>query len=351
MQRAHTGWFYRIHERVLDSIPANPAGRRVFDETLADWRRESQSAVGHWSRLCAAARGFVAVVRSLGRVAWEEAGQVSGSGIPQRLGRWMLALTILGLALSVGRLETSGRGFDAYLYSTFVTVVFYGPALLLLSSVFGRSMQGVPTLGVGLLATSAAVLVLGIALPATNHARQAVYPPTRIPVAEWTQRQERHAARVAALGLTQVVAVQTAVREALPRVPAAYFYPTPVIVHDDGTIGGYGFPSTWSAVQWVNRCLAYLALCCLVPLLADRLRQRDRRLRVIMATLVSWLLLYELVWVPIVMTEWLFLWFFFGFGVPWLSVCVVALVCTLLRKTGPARSPAGPVDALEGGLA
>ncbi len=116
------GMLYRGCACLLGVLPVDNAGRRVFDETLADWRREGRTA-----------SGMLAVARSVLLVSWREVISAPMGTMTLRIVGWSALWVVLGLV--VGRYvwgAPSGElGVGAYAAFAAVAAVFFLPAAVL----------------------------------------------------------------------------------------------------------------------------------------------------------------------------------------------------------------------------
>jgi len=80
---------YRVCAALLNRLPVDPTGRRVFDETLSDWRRELRTY-----------RGLGAVIRAVVGVAAREVASQSMCRAWFRVVLWSTAWVLLSLGLS-----------------------------------------------------------------------------------------------------------------------------------------------------------------------------------------------------------------------------------------------------------
>jgi hypothetical protein len=120
--------------------------------------------------------------------------------------------------------------------------------------------------------------------------------------------------------------------QALPQVPVAFYNDWPSSRQE--LVPTSLFPTGWKGLQWTSFFGGYLALCLTLPWLAVRLRQRGGALSLAVGAIVLWLMLYQPTWNRLINGEWLFLWLFFGLGVPWVPVVVVVFAGLGFREAG-----------------
>src|SRR5688572_3502291 len=168
--------FYVLVHRWFEVLPVDEAGRRVFDETLADWRREAARASGPLARVLMCVRAVFAVLRAVVGVSFREVMLIRRSGMLVRVFLWtagyLLAMTlIIQLSPEVVDLSVVSQGY--FLVSL---VAFIFPVALLLATGLGRARQPVPALGAALVALLVGAPLLGWALPIANRAFMVANP-------------------------------------------------------------------------------------------------------------------------------------------------------------------------------
>lgn len=329
-----TGPLYGVVRWFLSLLPVDRSGRRVFDETLADWRKEGDRAKGLLARIVASLRGCVSVIRGVGLVAWREASRLRGTGVPVRFAFWLLLPQVAWYAVFAG--VEPEVGVTVRLLSHVTTTAFLAPAALFVACAFSRSERQLPALAAGLVAACLAVPVLVLGVPTANRIVQEAYSARDILQMEGTTT------RVPTDGLSSsrpIAAAQSLVRAVWPQVPISFHYDSPMFSSAERRSSI--FPSGWRAFQWLSFFGAYIALCITLPWLAARMRQRGGPGFFVVGATVLWLMLYQPTWDAAVSFEWLFFWMFFGFGVPWIPVVVVLLSGLSLRPRRPL-----PIDAV-----
>lgn len=93
------GILYRIVEWFLAVLPVDASGRRVFDEILADWRREMNTARTGLGSMVVVLQGLGAVARGLVQVSVRESTSREGVATLARLVAWSVATVTLSIAL------------------------------------------------------------------------------------------------------------------------------------------------------------------------------------------------------------------------------------------------------------
>jgi hypothetical protein len=250
---------YRIVNWGLSVLPVDPAGRRVFDETLADWRRELDKAHSVWARTMVSIRATWSVLRSVGGVTVRELGAISGSGVLGRLFFWISAY--LGVVyLMFWPLLTS----VAWLYYLVAGVAFILPVALMLSTLFVTRRRPMPVLGLSFAAVAIAVVLLGWGVPFAN---RAFWDGNPFEVSSHERSKPGE-------GFNLMVATDARRSPWLiwPATPFLNDLTVPNLVTriSEGPLVG------WSAIRWLSFYFAYLGSCALVPIIGMELSQCKR---------------------------------------------------------------------------
>lgn len=299
------GIVYRLCEGLLARLPVDESGRRVFTETLADWRREPRTV-----------RGLAAVGRAVAGVSVREVVSIAMCRTLAHVMAWSGGWALLGVALSRVVYGWGYRPVSELAAWSVVGVVFFFPTAILLSSVTGR--RRVPALGLVLASAVAGLLLVGWALPAAN--RVTFGSVDMFTLGGFGVRAE------AASGAEQVFRLVFP-RLSLEHVSGRYAHDLPGLV-------SAGPPNGWPAIQLISFSAAFVCLCALMPLAGAALRNRQTvsRRAAIAFAFVFVFVLYRGQIADFVAPDWI-LW---GFVAPWLPVVVLAAVLIArIRSGGP----------------
>jgi hypothetical protein len=285
------GIIYRVCDGLLALLPAEEGGRRVFAETLADWRREPRTL-----------RGLAAVARAVAGVSAKELASLSMCRTWLHIAAWSTAWAILGIGLSrIAYGWTYRPAYDLAAWSV-VGVVFFLPTAILLSSITRR--RPVPALGLVFASAVVGLLLVGWALPAANRV-------TFGPVDMFTLGGSG-VAKSAESGGAQIFQMILP-RLSLEHVSGQFAH------HLPGRVAA-GPPNGWPAIQLISFSAAFVCLCALVPLIGAALRQRHTLSRRAAITFALLFLMYRGQIADFVAPDWV-LW---SFVAPWLLVSVLA---------------------------
>jgi hypothetical protein len=301
------GVIYRVCEAFLARLPVDDRGRRVFIETLADWRREPRTL-----------RGVAAVCRAVAGISTKELASLPMCRTWLHISAWSTAWALLGIALSRILYGWTYRpAYDLAAWSV-VGVVFFLPIAILLSSITRR--RPVPVLGLVLASAVVGLLLVGWALPAANRV-------TFGPVDMFT---------LGGLGVAESAESFGAqiFHMILPRLSPEHV--SGRFAHDLPGLVAAGPPNGWPAIQLISFSAAFVCLCALVPLIGAALRQRQALSRRTAITLAFLFLMYRGQIADFVAPDWV-LW---GFVAPWLPVVVVAAVLIVRSQCGGPKGHA-----------
>lgn len=306
------GLVYRVCEELLARLPVDDSGRRVFAETLADWRREPRTG-----------RGLAAVVRAVAGVSFKEAASLSMCRTWLVIAGWSTAWALLGIGLSrITQGWTYRSAYDLAAWSM-IGIVFFFPTAVLLSSLTRK--RSVPALGLVVSSSLAGLLLVGWATPA---AKRVIFGDMNVLASEFgvDNPAESTGARIFQM--------------ALPRVPLEHLSGS--FAHEWPGLVAAGPPGGWHAIQMVSFSAAFVCLCALVPMIGLAVRRRGVRGRRVAITAALLFLMYRGQIGDFVAPDWV-LWSFIA---PWLPVATIAAVL-LARGTldpGPCRTldPVGP---------
>lgn len=176
MTPVSAGILYRIVEWFLTVLPVAASGRRVFDETLADWRREADAAPTNPRRVVVELQGLGAVARGLLHVSVRESTSREGVATLARLVAWSVATVMFSIALNWNQsLAVQGDrvaiGPAAVALGSVAWLVALTPLLAYVSAACVRgNAPAPPRLGPALVMGAVMVLVMGWGLPAANQA-------------------------------------------------------------------------------------------------------------------------------------------------------------------------------------
>jgi hypothetical protein len=265
---------YLIAEWLLGRLPVDLAGRRVFDETLADWRKESAKASGLYCSSIVAIRAVGSVLRSVAGVSFREIRSLPRGAVLIRMCLWMTAFLIVVALRSQISANAASVSVSSEGYAYVGRALYFLPVSLFLATALGRDRRSVSGLGLALVSVVVAVPMMGWALPAANsvflEANRGRYTNPKTPEeAAW------RAPRRSGDGLTMSTMGDVAI------VPI-----TPNLFMNDLTISQLGVriargpgANGWAAIRWLSFFGAYLVICALAPVLAMTLRRRAAYLR------------------------------------------------------------------------
>ena len=310
---------YVLAKWLLSTLPVDAAGRRCFDETLADWRREAAKANGAFAGAIVAVRAMGSVLRSVAGVTFREMRLFPQSGVPLRLVFWMAAFLTVVPLIYRGSLTFRGVGLSspAYLYVGDLLRVL--PVTLLLATAVGRDRRSTSGLGLALAAVITAVSLLGWALPAANsaflEANRARYTNPQTPEEAAWRRPRRPGE-----GLTMSTMGDVAVD---PVAPNLFMNDLTLPQLGVRVVRGPGADG-WAAIRWLSFFGAYLSICALAPILATTLRRRQALVRYSIVIITA-----AVLWRPVVLSRlggefsvavWLGA---FWIPVAWMAVCLL----------------------------
>jgi hypothetical protein len=171
-----TGPLYTLTQWCLRSLPVDGAGRRVFDETLADWRKEAANATGRRQALVISVRAGLSVVRCVMLICRREIGSREGIASLLRLAAWSTATVLLFVAFNWNRsIPVAGLqvviGPTAVWLGSVSWALALMPLLAFVSTATGRRTASMaPRLGPALVAGLVMFGAMGWAMPAANQA-------------------------------------------------------------------------------------------------------------------------------------------------------------------------------------
>jgi len=305
------GMLYRVCACLLGVLPVDNAGRRVFDETLADWRREGRTA-----------SGMLAVVRSVMLVFRRDCVSAPMGTMARRIVAWSALWLTLGLV--GGRYVWGDQGgvldVTNYAASAVVAAVFFVPAAVLLSAL--RLRTRMPALGLSVSLALLAVVLVGWAAPAASR-----HTFVGIPFPEtWT------------LVAPEVTGTRALVRHTWPSVPMGFHdtHSTPELV----ALIGRGPYTGWGGIRQLSVQASFVALCVLVPFLAAVLRTWRRPARYAGFSVALVALLYQTQIEGFIAPDWI-LWMFVSTWVPVMMLAGLLSARVLLRTRAPEQLSTG----------
>jgi hypothetical protein len=296
------GIIYRACAAVLNRLPADEHGRRVFDETLADWRREPNALLG-----------VVGAARAVAGVSVREVASSAMGHTLLRVMAWSSGWAILGVVLSHLAYGWVRRPVSELAAWSVIGVVFFLPTAILLSSITRR--RPVPALGLALASAVAGLLLVGWASPAANHVIFGSVDMFMLSGSGWAERSA---------GDEQVF------RMFLPKISLEHV--SGRFAHDLPGLVAAGPPNGWPALQLVSFSAAFICLCALMPCIGSALRHRSALGRRVAVTAAFLFVFYRGQIADAVAPDWV-LW---SFVAPWLPVAVLA--ATILWTSGPRDS-------------
>ncbi len=311
---------YAVVRWALGVLPVDKSGRRIFDETLADWRREAERSSGPLSGVVVSARAMFSVLRCVTGVSLREVALIGQSGVLARVFLWtvgylVVANLIVQLSPNIWTLTLSSR-----LYRQVAFLAYFLPVAVLLATALGSKQRPAPSLGLGLSTLLVAAALLGWGVPLTNRAFLEANPGTstaRSGQVEIVPNPPGEGLRMASMGMWKTG-------------PGPYL-PTRLFMNDltvtqlaTRIVRGPEFDG-WSAIRWTSFFFAYLVACALIPVLGTLLQRSNVLVRsAILATTV--LLLWTQGELATPMGEFSIMWWLGACWIPvaWIGLCVVA---------------------------
>jgi hypothetical protein len=291
MTAVAAGIVYRIVEWFLTVLPVDASGRRVFDETLADWRREAGKATNQSTAVIATLRSLLSVARSVAGVSARDVIMIRQSSVWSRVLLWTcgyLALVNLVRFAVPGGWQHSAL---SRLYGSIQLIAYFLPVALLLAIGLGSQRRHVPALGLSLVATLLAFFLLGWGVPIAN---RAYYEANPLRFVSQGQQMAEGADRPL-LPRGQMLAWVTAASAAnrvIPYSPISFVSDETVTQKIRKVVGGRA-QDGWYAIQWLNFFGAYVSLCALIPISSGALRRQRHIVRYVFIGATAGLLLYQ----------------------------------------------------------
>jgi hypothetical protein len=309
-----TGPLYDVMRWFLSVLPVDEAGRRVFDETLADWRREAAKVSGSRSAFVVSLRSMLSAARSVARVSGREVTLIRRSGVLLRMALWTVGYLVFvsatrSLAPYVGTTSPVSPG-----YAYVAMVAFFLPIALLLATGLGGRRRPSPALGLGLAAAVVGMLLLGWGVPMANRAFLDANP-AQVRYVKPVKGSPEGLRRPWRQGEGLQMATNAGWNSLMSPSPLMSFSNDLTVPQLGGLIAAGPDKGGWNAILWLNFFSAYVAMCLLIPSFASALWRKRVfvRLAVIAATAAlvfddgvfyaladrnSLLLLFGVDWIP-----------------------------------------------------
>jgi len=168
-----TGPLYTVARWFLNVLPVDETGRRVFDETLADWKSEAARASGLLGSVIVSLRAVVSVLRSVVMISWRELSSREGLAPLVRLATWSIVSVLLFVAFNWNQsIPVNGVpvaiGPTAVWLRSVNWILALMPLLAFVSAASGRRTSRAPRLGPALVAGVVMLGAMGWAMPAAN---------------------------------------------------------------------------------------------------------------------------------------------------------------------------------------
>lgn len=316
---------YGVVQWWLNALPVNEPGRRAFDETLADWRKEAARASGPLGGVMVSAKAVFAACRCVAGVSVREAALIPQSGVLTRVMFWTAGyLVVVNIVLqfspTIGSLSTESR-----LYSQVALVAFSFPIALLLGSAKGGRSSRVPSLGLGGVAVLAAVILLGWGVPLASREFLEANPGTVTTAAGQT--------RVIPYREGEGLAMAMAGWKTKPYAPSSSFFNDRTVKQLVTTIV-QGPEAGWSALRWMSFFLSYVVACALIPVFSASLRNHSvvKRYTVLALTIV---LVVTQGTLRSPFGEFSILWWLGAYWIPviWMTLCLIAVTSRSHTRT------------------
>lgn len=263
---------YSIANWALNALPVDTAGRRVFDETLADWRREAAKASALLARASVTARASGSVLRCIAGVTAREIKLIPQSGVLLRVFLWVAGYMVAAPWVSMiwfGKptFQVSARG-----YLIVSGVAYFFPVALILGTGLGRNRLRAPGLGMGFASLVVSFVLLGWGLPVANRAFLEANPD-RVTNPKTPEDEAWRRIRVPGEGLSMTTGLH------MTSSPPSMFVNDLTVTQLSARIAGGPKVNGWAAIRWLSFFGAYLSICALAPLLASALRERAALVR------------------------------------------------------------------------
>ena len=323
MLYAFTQWWVGV-------LPVDAAGRRCFDETLADWRREAAKAKGSFAATVVSVRAMFAVFRCAVGVSLREVRLIRRSGVLVRvflwIGGYLLTVTLM-LQMTPVALELSLVS-RAYLLVSLVGFIL--PVALLLATGLARTQKPVPALGVALAAALTGFTLLGWVLPAANRAFMEVNPRSYV-----TDSGVVHVVPYMP-GEGLMLATMSEWRNTVPFWPPNIFRNDLTVRQLSAKVVAGPQRGGLEAAAGLSFFGAYVALCAIGPIMASASRRLPAIVRYALVIVTAALLFVE-PWRQTSFGEFSLLWWLGKYWIPviWMTTCLIAAA----RRDASLRIP------------
>lgn len=171
-----TGPLFVVAQWFLGLLPVDQSGRRVFDETLADWKSEATKASGPQGSATVSLRAVASVLRSIAMISSKELSTRKGLAPLLRLATWSFVSVLVFVAFNWNwSIPVEGVqvqiGSTAVLLGSVSSVLAFLPLVAFVSTATGRRGGAqVPRLGPALVAGLVMLGAMGWGMPAANQA-------------------------------------------------------------------------------------------------------------------------------------------------------------------------------------
>ena len=171
-----TGPPYSVTQWCLSVLPVDDRGRRVFDETLADWKSEATKASGPQGSATVSLRAVASVLRSIAMISSKELSTRKGLAPLLRLATWSFVSVLVFVAFNWNwSIPVEGVqvqiGSTAVLLGSVSSVLAFLPLVAFVSAATGRRGGAqVPRLGPAVVAGLVMFGAMGWGMPAANQA-------------------------------------------------------------------------------------------------------------------------------------------------------------------------------------
>ena len=342
-----TGPLYAIAEWFLVVLPVDDAGRRVFDETLADWRREAAKARGTVAGALVFVRAIFSVFRSIVGVSLREVTSIHRSGVLTRVCLWTVAYLLAYLAIVTVIVQLSPSiQFSPSMTKLSVMSLVYGqvpliasflPTALLLATGLGGKRQPVPGLGTALVALVISFPLLGWGVPIANRAFLDANPAL-VTYPNHPDRTQELRPWKPGEGLGMAMGMRSQYFDLHSHSPRPFGNDL-TLGELRRTVASGPAKGGWAALAWLSFFGAYLATCVLAPVLASALRRLTALMKycIVFVTVALLLTLLTLPVLTSLVGEFSVVMWLGAYWIPvtWMCLCLIAVT---RRSSGAAEA-------------